>query len=153
MTRKPIGVTVVVAAAALTLSAPRGRAADAAAPSFSIIVATAPTGLDMRCPRGCAWTSLSYACGENTPCWATVDERGIEGRTTAGPQAASKRRFRILITVGDAGFSMQCKAGCAWESLSYRCSNTGKCSATVDTTGVRGLEAPTGVTNGNGPVK
>ena len=82
-----------------------------------------------------------------------VNERGVEGRPAAGPQATATKPFRILITVGESGFSMQCKAGCAWESLSYRCGTAGKCSAIVDTNGVRGPESPAGAPGQDGPVE
>jgi hypothetical protein len=151
VTRNRTGAAVIVAAAALVLSTPVVGAEDGVARSFSIVVTTSPTGLEMSCSNGCAWTKLSYACNENTPCWAKVNERGVEGRPAAGPQATATKPFRLLITVGASGFSIQCREGCAWESLSYRCGAAGKCSATVDTDGVRGPESPTGATGQDGP--
>jgi hypothetical protein len=152
MARHRTEAVVIAAAAALVLSTPVVGAGDGVAPSFSIVVTTSPTGLQMSCSNGCAWATLSYACNENTPCWANVNERGVEGRPAAGPQAAATKPFRILITVGESGFSMQCKAGCAWESLTYRCDTAGECSATVDTYGVRGPESPAGAPGQDGPV-
>ena len=152
MTRNGHGVAVIAVAAALAPLNQVAGAADRVAPSFSIVVTTSPTGLEMRCSSGYAWTTLSYACSGNVPCWAKVDERGVEGRPAAGPEATAVRPFRLLVTIGETGFSMQCRAGCAWDSLSYRCGTAGKCSATVDTEGVRGPEPPTGATSVNGPV-
>ena len=153
MARHRTGAVVIVAAAALVLSTPVVGAGDGVAPSFSIVVTTSPTGLEMSCSKGCAWATLSYACNENAPCWAKVNERGVEGRPAAGPQATATKPFRLLMTVGESGFSMQCRAGCAWESLSYRCGTAGKCSATVDTHGVRGPDSPAGALGQDGPVE
>lgn len=107
-----------------------------------MLVSASATGLELRCTSGCAWTTLQHACHENAPCWAKVDERGFEGQPAAGTQAGNKP-FRVLITVGGAGFSMKCRAGCAWTSLSYRCGPTGTCTATVDKDGVHGPDLPT----------
>jgi hypothetical protein len=109
---------------------------------FSMLVSTSAAGLELRCTSGCGWTTLQHACHENAPCWVKVDERGFEGQPAAGSQPGDKP-FRILITVGGAGFSMQCKSGCAWKSLSYRCGPTGSCTATVDKDGVHGPDLPT----------
>lgn len=152
MARYRTGALVVVAAAALVLPAAVVAAGDGVPPSFSIVVTTSPTGLQMSCSHGCAWSTLSYSCSENAPCWAKVNERGVEGRPAAGPQAAAARPFRLLITVGESGFSMQCRAGCVWESLSFGCSTAGQCSAAVDTHGVRGPKSPAGARGQDGPV-
>ena len=152
MARQRVGAVVIVAAAALVLSATVVGAGDGVAPSFSIVVTTSPTGLQMRCSNGCAWATLSYACNENTPCWAKVNERGVERRPAAERQGTATKPFRLLITVGESGFSMQCRAGCVWESLSFGCGTAGKCSATVDTHGVRGPEPPAGVPGQDGPL-
>ena len=153
MARHRTGAVAIVAAAALVVSATVVAAGHGVAPSFSIVVTTSPTGLQMSCSNGCAWATLSYACNENTPCWAKVNERGVEGRPAAGPQGAATKPFRLLITVGESGFSMQCRAGCAWESLSYRCGTAGTCSASIDTHGVRGPGSSTGAPGQDGPVE
>jgi hypothetical protein len=71
-----------------------------------------------------------------------VNERGFEGQPGSGAEGGHKP-FRILITIGGPGFSMQCKAGCAWTSLTHRCGQQDTCTTTVDKDGVRGADAPT----------
>jgi hypothetical protein len=45
--------------------------------SFSIVVTQTDKGLEMKCQKGCAWKTLTYACGGKVPCSAIVDERGV----------------------------------------------------------------------------
>jgi len=117
-------------------------AAEPAPTPFSMLVSTSAAGIELRCSSGCAWTNLQHACHENAPCWVKVHERGFEGQPATNAQAPQATPFRVLITVGGAGFSMQCKVGCAWKSLSYRCGPEGSCSATVDKDGVHGPDLP-----------
>jgi hypothetical protein len=119
--------------------------AQAAAPEqtpFAIQVTASDAGIELRCLRGCAWTTLEHGCRKNAPCWAKVDEHGLEGEVNPAADATELVPFRLLITVGGAGFSTQCKGGCAWKSLTYRCGPSGSCTATVDKFGVRGPDLP-----------
>lgn len=149
--RRRSQIAAVIAAAMLTPVGHVAAASERAQGPFSLLVTTSAAGVEMRCSGGCAWTMLSYACSKDAPCWAKVDERGIEGRPADAVQGAPLKRFRLVVTVGEAGFSLLCKAGCGWNWLSYRCSTPGSCTAVVDAAGVRRPEPAATGRAGRGP--
>jgi len=141
--KRNLRVCSLVGIAAVTLMSPDLAAADGpTVTSFSVVVTASHAGLGLRCLKGCDWTTLDHACRPDAPCWAQVDQSGLVGEGTPVPPTTQPGHFRFLITVGGAGFSAQCKAGCAWKSLSYRCGASGSCTATVDEDGVRGPDLP-----------
>jgi hypothetical protein len=129
--------------AVLAIGAVGAFAAEHDATSFTILVSTSTSGVELRCTSGCAWTTVQHACRPDAPCWLKVDERGLDGQPRTESQPGTKP-FRLLVTVGGSGFSMQCKAGCGWKSVTYRCTDpTQTCHATVDKSGVRGAQPAT----------
>jgi hypothetical protein len=68
---------IVASVAAFTyqrLAVAQSREAD-----FSVIVKTTDQGVELTCRRGCAWTTLTFACEEKRECEALVDARGVRG--------------------------------------------------------------------------
>ena len=56
--------------------------ASAASPSklaeFKIKVVPSPTGVQLECELGCAWTHLSWDCRDgDRPCQAQIDQMGM----------------------------------------------------------------------------
>ncbi len=70
------GAAIILATLALTSWPTRAGSEKQPAP-FSIVVTRTEKGLEMQCPKGCAWKTLAYSCEGKSPCNAIVDERGV----------------------------------------------------------------------------
>ncbi|HEU4529905.1 MAG TPA: hypothetical protein VFR59_01920 [Steroidobacteraceae bacterium] len=66
-------VCVVLALALSASAASQSKLAE-----FKIKVVPSPTGVQLECESGCAWTHLSWDCREgDPPCQAYIDQMGM----------------------------------------------------------------------------
>ena len=76
MKRKVLLMGVVFA---LVVFAYRAGGAEQELADFELVVEATSSGAELRCNRGCAWTELSFACGEAEACVGIVDQFGVSG--------------------------------------------------------------------------
>jgi len=46
-------------------------------PEWSFVAEVTDTGWAMTCSQGCAWTELTFSCGEATRCRVRINQSGV----------------------------------------------------------------------------
>src|SRR5512143_2787806 len=130
----------VLGAAALLAS----RAGTEAEPHrFSMVVVHDTTGLHVTCVAGGAWESLSQACRKDTSCQLKANAGAVLAQAAGGRAASAGAPFEVRITAVEGELSAECKTGCAWTTVAYRCRDGApSCGARLTFDGVEGLESP-----------
>jgi hypothetical protein len=81
---------------------------------FVFTIENTAKGVSLACENGCAWKTLGFPLHEAE---VFIDQNGMVDDKTNRREGTSG--FLVGIASRDGKMELSCKAGCAWETLSY----------------------------------
>ncbi len=94
---------------------------------FTLRVERTSDGVALACERGCAWKTLTLACGNKKACVSRITDSGEIGDETKTPLAA----FLVRVESTTDGVAFACQRGCAWQTLAFGCEGKKPCASRV----------------------
>jgi hypothetical protein len=99
---------------------------------FSVGVERTSDAIALTCDRGCDWTTLAVGCGNKKTCGSTIDDFGMTGDENTARSAA----FVFTVKGTKDGVALACARGCAWQTLTFGCSEKKTCASKINEYGM-----------------